>query len=180
MNEDQLKALTGALQDIEELHKEAALLKMKQVAMFAAVSSSLAKANINFELDETYLNDLLERAAGEEVPFATQEQIGEDTQEEDPGPTVISNTGEVATFSNGVEISRQRPASWPKNFVRPGLHAGLAASATLLSYHKFLAIFAKGNTLGQAEEFLANPSLVDVEEDGVPKQAQKFGGQVKR
>ena len=172
--EELTKVLTDLLTDNEKHHAEIALLKTKYISLFAATRRSFEIAKIEFDLDATYLNQLLDEAAATEDTFATQEQIGRDEQEIDLGPTVTKNTGEVATFSTGIEISRQRPASWPKNFVRPGLHAGLAASATLLSYQMFQAIFAVGNTLSQVETYLANPSLVELDQvDGNPKPARR-------
>jgi hypothetical protein len=165
MDEQQLKTFTDALLDIEKLHNEIRILKTKYVAMFAAVKSSLSAANIPFELDETYLNELLDKFV-EDVPFATQAEL-EGANVKDEGPAVMENTGEVATFSNGKQFLRQRPQLWPQDFVRPGLHAGLAASATALPYDSFKKAFAVGNSYARVRQILADPSVLETS-DGIP------------
>jgi hypothetical protein len=165
VDEQQLKTFTDALLDIEKLHNEIRILKTKYVAMFAAVKSSLSAANILFELDETYLNELLDKFV-EDVPFATQAEL-EGANVKDEGPVVTENSGEVATFSNGKQFLRQRPQLWPQDFVRPGLHAGLAASATALPYDSFKKAFAVGNSYARVRQILADPSVLETS-DGIP------------
>jgi hypothetical protein len=167
MDERQLKTFTDALLDIEKLHNEVRILKTKYVTMFAAVKSSLLAANIPFDLDETYLNEILEKFQDQdEVPFATQAELeGENVKDE--GPAVTENTGEVATFSNGKQFLRQRPQLWPQDFVRPGLHVGLAASATALPYDSFKKAFAVGNSYARVRQILADPSVLNTS-DGIP------------
>src|SRR5580692_8038699 len=167
MEEQELKVFTQALADIEKLHSDVRILKQKYVNMFAAVRSSLTAVNISFELDESYLVELLEKFVVEdEVPFATQAEL-EGANVKDEGPAVMENTGEVATFSNGKQFLRQRPQLWPQDFVRPGLHAGLAASATALPYDSFKKAFAVGNSYARVRQILADPSVLETS-DGIP------------
>jgi hypothetical protein len=172
MNEQQLKAFTDLLIDNEKHHAEITVLKTKYVAMFAAVRSTFDKMGVEFELDETYLNELLERAAaGGDVPFATQAEIVGDEESEDVSPKVISNTGEVATFANGIEISRQRPTSWPRGFTQNRVHQALPISTVVMNYQVFQNIFAVGNTMNQVQARLMPP----VVEPGTPQRLQNPG-----
>jgi len=165
MNEQELKIFTDALLDIEKLHKKVSILETKYVTMFAAVKSSLTAAKISFELDESYLNELLEKQADEDdFPYPTQAELEGAVNE---GPTVSENTGEVATFSDGSQALRQRPATWHKMLQRPGLHAGLAMSAVALGYDNFRKAFAVGNTLARVQQVLTDPDAA-TSSDGIP------------
>ena len=185
MNEQELKAFTDDLSDIEKLHKEIEVLKTKYVTMFAAVRSSLDKAGIEFDLDETYLNELLDHQyAG--IPYATEAQlngdkVAADYEEEKEAlaaaakalePTVVSNTGEVATLSNGKAFMRQRPKTWPMGFTRPCLPFGSVLSDTVLGWDNFRTIFAVGNTPSQIELLLSSPAAKETS-DGIPGSKEK-------
>ena len=186
MNEQELTAFTGALQDIEKLHAKVGIIETKYIAMFAAVKSSLDKAGIEFELDETYLNELLDITfAG--VPYATEAQINGDIvaadherlkaepkEPEDLSPKVISNTGEVATFAGGMQISRQRPASWPRGFTQNRVHQSLPISAVVMNYQVFKDIFAVGSTLNQVQSRLLPPAM----DPGAPQRIQNPGAAI--
>jgi hypothetical protein len=167
MEEQELKVFTQSLADVEKLHGEVKILKMKYVTMFAAVKSSFTAAKIPFELDETYLNELLEKLSDEDdFPFATQAEI-EGEAAKGQGPTVVENTGEVATFSDGSTALRQRPQTWHKMLVRPGLHAGPAMSAVALGYDNFKSAFAVGNSLARVQQILLDPESLNTS-DGIP------------
>lgn len=164
MDEQELKVFTQALTDIEKLHNDVRILKTKYVSMFAAVRYSLERANISFDLDDSYLKEILDKFE-DEVPFATQAEI--DGAVVNEGPTVVENTGEVATFSDGSQALRQRPATWHKMLVRPGLHAGLAMSAVSCGYDNFKSAFAVGNTLARVQQILSSPEAAATS-DGIP------------
>ena len=202
MSEEQLlKVVVDNTTDIEKLHAKVAIIETKYIAMFAAVKSSFEKAGIPFELDETYLNELLDGFYAD-VPFATEAQVNGDLTAADhermkaeqaavdaaaealaKEPKVRENSGEVAIFTNGLEISRQRPASWPRGFTQTRVHQALPISATVMPWHVFKEIFSVGSAISEVQERLIpatiNPGVTQryqnpgAAQDGAPKEAKK-------
>lgn len=170
--EELTRIVTDLLQDNEKHHAEIAILKTKYIAIFAAARKGIEDLGGKFELDETYLNELLDQAyAG--VPYATEAQVNGDLVAADyerlkaeqvaadvaAEIKVISNNGEVAEFSDGVRILRQRPNLWPSSFTQPCIHKQLSISTTAIGWPAFSKIFAVGNTLDEVQKSLWNPDF---------------------
>lgn len=160
------KGIALVQEDIELHHKRIMLLEAKALAFRSAVTTTLHNAGFELELDERHLGGLIQKAAEqhtvEQVPFATQAELGSDDDE----ATVTDVTVEVATFTDGSNVVRQRPTL---NEEFSGL---FLQNNGVLQPDQFVHVYEIGRTKSEIKQLLRDPSLSQTT-DGTPRPAVK-------